>query len=128
MNPKAIEILNKDQGFFLMVEAGRIDQAHHETWANRALEETLDLDEAIEIALKMVNLDETLIIVTADHSHTFTISGYSDRGSDIRGLTNRVLDDDLPYSILRNIYTFFNSKFLQIHLIKKCLAILHFTS
>ena len=54
MNPKAIEILNKDQGFFLMVEAGRIDQAHHETWANRALEETLDLDEAIEIALKIL--------------------------------------------------------------------------
>ena len=66
----------------------------------RALEETIDFDEAIEMVINMVNLDETLIIVTADHSHTFTISGYSDRGSDIRGLASRTLDDGLPYSIL----------------------------
>ena len=69
---------------------------------NRALEATLELDEAIETALEMVNLEETLVIVTADHSHVFTLSGYSDRGSDIRGLASRTLDDGLPYSILRS--------------------------
>ena len=70
-------------------------------WPNRALEATLELDEAVETALEMVNLEETLVIVTADHSHVFTMSGYSDRGSDIRGLSSRTLDDGLPYSILR---------------------------
>ena len=68
---------------------------------NRALEAALELDEAVETALEMVNLEETLVIVTADHSHVFTLSGYSDRGSDIRGLTSRTLDDGLPSSILR---------------------------
>ena len=51
MNPKAIEILNKDQGFFLMVEAGRIDQAHHETWASRALQEALEFSLFTEIII-----------------------------------------------------------------------------
>ena len=41
MTKKAIEILNKnsddEKGFFLMVEGGRIDHAHHETWANRSI-------------------------------------------------------------------------------------------
>ena len=39
MTKKAIEILSKnsDEGFFLMVEGGRIDHAHHETWANRSI-------------------------------------------------------------------------------------------
>ena len=64
------------------------------------MEATLELDEAVETALEMVNLEETLVIVTADHSHVFTMSGYSDRGSDIRGLSSRTLDDGLPYSIL----------------------------
>ena len=66
------------------------------------MEATLELDEAVETALEMVNLEETLVIVTADHSHVFTLSGYSDRGSDIRGLASRTLDDGLPYSILRS--------------------------
>ena len=115
MTKKAIEILDEhdnDQGFFLMVEGARIDQAHHETWANRALEETMEFDEAIEAALGKVDFDETLVIVTADHSHTFTISGYSKRGSDINGLASRLLDDGLPQSILnyangKSIYDFY---------------------
>ena len=68
-----------------MVENGNIDQAHHMGWANRALEETLSLEAAVEVAMGKVNLEETLIIVTADHSHTLTITGYPPRGNDIRG-------------------------------------------
>ena len=41
---------------------------------------------AIKKATTMVDLQETLIIVTADHGHTMTIGGYQSRGADIRGM------------------------------------------
>ena len=44
--------------------------------------------------------EETLVIVTADHSHTMSLSGYADRGADIRGLGRDNALDDLPYTIL----------------------------
>ena len=71
-----------------MVEAGRIDHAHHANTANRALEETVQLDLAVEKTLDMLKdqLDETLMIVTADHSHMMSISGNNDRGKDITGI------------------------------------------
>jgi alkaline phosphatase len=59
-----------------MVEAGRIDHAHHEGNAYRALIDTQALDEAIGAAAQMVDLRDTLIIVSADHSHVFNIAGY----------------------------------------------------
>ena len=70
-----------------MVEGAKIDMAHHENTAVRSMSETLAMDKAIEATMEMLGdqLDDTLIIVTADHAHSMTISGYSDRGSDIRG-------------------------------------------
>ncbi len=63
-------------GYFLMVEAGRIDHGHHEGNAFRALTDAQELDEAVGAAARMVDLDDTLIIVSADHSHVFNIAGY----------------------------------------------------
>ncbi len=63
-------------GYFLHVEGGRIDHAHHEGNAYRALTDTQALDEAIGAATQMVDLRDTLIIVSADHSHVFNIAGY----------------------------------------------------
>lgn len=34
----------------------------------------------------MTNRQETLIVVTADHSHTMTINGYSHRGNNLLGI------------------------------------------
>lgn len=81
MTVKAIEMLEgatrrRGQGYFLHVEAGRIDHAHHAGNAYRALTDTQALDEAIGAAARMVDLRETLIIVSADHSHVFNIAGY----------------------------------------------------
>lgn len=45
-------------------------------------------------------LDETLIVVTADHSHSLTINGYADRGSSILGLANKSKADGVPYTTL----------------------------
>jgi alkaline phosphatase len=94
MTTKAIDILAKNKnGFFLMVEAGRIDHAHHNGNAFRALTDTIELSNAVRAATQKVNLDETLIIVTADHSHTFNMLGYPARGNNILGLVREVDDN-----------------------------------
>ena len=91
MTTKAIDILSQNKkGYFLMVEGGRIDQAHHESNAYRALTDTIALSDAVRTAEAKVNLDDTLIIVTADHSHTLTISGYPARGNNILGLVREI--------------------------------------
>ena len=74
-----------DGGYFLLVEAGRIDHAHHFSNAYRALGDTVALSDAVRWAVDNVDLSDTLIIVTADHSHTMTISGYPRRGNPILG-------------------------------------------
>ena len=86
MTVKAIELLkNDDDGFFLMVEAGRIDHAHHANNAFNALNETVELSNAVQAAVNAVDTNETLIIVTADHSHVMTMAGYPTRGNPILG-------------------------------------------
>ncbi|TYT26774.1 alkaline phosphatase [Luteimonas viscosa] len=88
MTRKAVEILQAnagDKGFFLMVEAGRIDHAHHAGNASRALSDTIALSDAVRVARALTSEEDTLIVVTADHSHAFTIAGYPDRGNDILG-------------------------------------------
>lgn len=72
-------------GYVLFVECHNIDTAHHGNLAGYALEELYQLDKAILAAHKMTSLDNTLTIVTADHSHAFTLNGYSARGTDILG-------------------------------------------
>jgi len=79
------------RGFFLMVEAGRIDHAHHYSNARRALVDTVALSDAVQAAVRLVDPGDTLILVTADHDHTLTISGYPRRGNPILG---KVVDPD----------------------------------
>lgn len=87
MTAQAIERLERDpDGFYLMVESGRIDHAHHAGKAGYALEETIEFARAIRYAVENTDPAETLILVTADHSHVFTIAGYPRRGNDILGL------------------------------------------
>ena len=86
MTAKAISILSRnDRGLYLNVEAGRIDHAHHATNPYRALHDTIELAKAVKTAYDMVDVEDTLIIVTADHSHVFTIAGYPKRGNPILG-------------------------------------------
>ena len=86
MTTKALDILEQHtQGYFLMVEAGRIDHGHHAGNALRALKDTQEFSTTIAQTLARVDLNNTLVIVTADHSHTLTISGYPTRGNPILG-------------------------------------------
>ena len=87
MTQKAVQILQKNRkGYFLMVEGGRIDHAHHAGNAYRALTDTIAFSDAIRAAVQMTADKDTLILVTADHSHVFTIGGYPARGNPILGL------------------------------------------
>jgi alkaline phosphatase len=86
MTAKAIDLLARNpKGFFLMVEGGRIDHGHHVANAYRALGETIELSNAVRVALEKTDPKQTLIVVTADHGHVFTIGGYARRGNDILG-------------------------------------------
>ncbi|XP_066565145.1 alkaline phosphatase [Amia ocellicauda] len=98
---KAIQILQKNpKGFFLLVEGGRIDQGHHAARAAMALHETVALDMAVSRALELVSDDDTLTLVTGDHSHSFNFNGYPFRGSPILGKSPLFGDDFLPYTTL----------------------------
>lgn len=103
MTSEAIKILMKgDNGFVLVVEGGMIDQATHRGFAKKALTEVLALDDAVEetISLMKGKLDETLIIVTSDHSDTLSISGYANKGNDIFGVAQNSKFDGIPYTTL----------------------------
>jgi alkaline phosphatase len=103
MTEKAVAMLKKNQGgFFLHVEAGRIDHAHHAGNAKRALLDTVEMSKAVQKAIEMTDPNDTLILVTADHSHVFTIAGYPHRGNDILGLAREVpnVDGDTPSNSL----------------------------
>jgi alkaline phosphatase len=106
MTTMAIERLQQgDSGFVLMVEGGRIDHAHHAGNAARALHDAIAFNQAIQAAADMTNREDTLIVVTADHSHSFTINGYPDRGNPILGLVQEggelsLAADGKPYTTL----------------------------
>ncbi len=87
MTSKALDILSRNpRGYFLMVESGRIDHAHHGGNAFRALTDTIELSNAVRLAMQRTWRDDTLIVVTADHSHGLTLSGSARRGNPILGL------------------------------------------
>ncbi|WP_084420856.1 alkaline phosphatase [Henriciella litoralis] len=103
----AITRLSRDEdGFVLLVEGGRVDHAHHNVNAAHALSDTDALDQAVAAALEMTDSSDTLIIVTADHSHTLTIAGYPARGNPILGKVAygpggmARADDGKPYTTL----------------------------
>ncbi|PZO02809.1 MAG: alkaline phosphatase [Alphaproteobacteria bacterium] len=86
MTAKAIAMLEtRAGGYVLVIESGRIDHAHHLGLAGIALDETVELDHAVRTALGLVDLSETLIVVTADHSHNLSIAGYPQRNNPILG-------------------------------------------
>lgn len=104
---------NDDDGFYLMVEGGRVDHGNHGGNAHRAFTDGVAFVDAIEATLDMVDLENTLIIVTADHGHAITFNGYCGRGTPITGLCMGIAsgqvehtgepvlaDDGLPYTVV----------------------------
>ncbi|XP_075155834.1 alkaline phosphatase 12 [Haematobia irritans] len=103
MTLKALEVLKrKNRGFLLVVEGGMIDQAHHRGTARKALSEVLAFNDAINATIKALGRDlkDTLVIVTADHSHTLTINGHAAKGANILGIAGNSKTEGTPYTIL----------------------------
>jgi alkaline phosphatase len=68
MTESSIRILSQDKdGFFLMVEGGRIDHAGHARLSGAEIQDTLEFDDAVKVALDYAKRTDTLVLVTADH-------------------------------------------------------------
>ncbi|MCD7059847.1 alkaline phosphatase [Pelagibacterium xiamenense] len=101
------------EGFYLVVEAGRVDHASHGGNAYRAFTDGVAFAEAVALADEMTDDENTLIIVTADHEHVISFNGYCGRGTPITGLCMGVAsgqvehsgepalaDDGMPYTVV----------------------------
>lgn len=87
MTQAAVQRLSHNpKGYVLVIEAGRIDHAHHTGNGYRALKETEELHQTVAWLLQSLDLDNTLLLVTADHSHTLTLAGYPTRGNPMTAL------------------------------------------
>ncbi|GEA60788.1 alkaline phosphatase [Vibrio comitans] len=127
MTEAALKVLQKntEEGFFLMVEGGRIDHGHHFGSTKNSLYDFMAFTKAVEKAIEMTEsqADETLIIVTADHSHTFTLGGQPKRGNHILGLVHDVndelvlADDGYPFTSVHYANSINGGKGLDIPLV-----------
>lgn len=87
MTSKAVEMLDGgEQGFFLQVESASIDKEDHISNPCEQIGETVNLDNAVAVALDYAATNpDTLVVVTGDHGHTSQIipspaSGYHSEG------------------------------------------------
>lgn len=97
MATTAVRLLEAEEaGYFLLVEGGRIDHGHHDGKPGWAMLETQQFANAVAAVLELIDLDETLVLVTADHSHVFTLGGYATRGNPILGLVTKNDGRGLP--------------------------------
>jgi|AGTN01.3.fsa_nt_gi Alkaline phosphatase len=76
---KGIDVLEGEDGFFMMCEGGKIDPACHANDAAAAIAEVLDFEDAIQQAVNFMgeHPEETLIIITADHETGGMALGYT---------------------------------------------------
>ena len=98
MTQRAVDLLDDDnrKGFFLQVEGASIDKQDHATNACGQIGETVAFDRAIGVALDyQENHPDTLIVVTADHSHTSEIVAEDASGSGLpTGYSTNVVTHD----------------------------------
>jgi len=89
MTAKALDVVSKDKdGFFLMIEAGRIDHAAHRNDIGAVIFDTLAFDEAIKVAYDFQkNNPDTLLIITADHeTGGLAVIGHSHTSTEYVGI------------------------------------------
>ncbi|MFA9379550.1 MAG: alkaline phosphatase [Acetanaerobacterium sp.] len=79
---KGIDVLDNDNGFFMMCESGKIDWACHANDAMSTINDVIAFEESVQVAVDFANEhpDETLIIVTGDHETGGMTIGYAATG------------------------------------------------
>ncbi|MDD4149770.1 MAG: alkaline phosphatase [Bacteroidales bacterium] len=101
-----IDFLDNENGFFMMVEGGKIDWAAHENDAATIIKEVLAFDDAISEAYNfyLKHPDETLIIITADHETGGISLGLAQNGykSDFSLLANQKMSSFQFSTIIQN--------------------------
>lgn len=86
MTGQAINYLDQnEEGYFLLVEAGRVDHANHATRPSLMVADSAAFAKAVAKAVAKTDPRETLIIVTADHAHSVAAHGYCGRGTPVLG-------------------------------------------
>ncbi|XP_054712961.1 alkaline phosphatase, tissue-nonspecific isozyme-like [Uloborus diversus] len=95
-----MELYKENSLWGVLPIGGRIDHAHHSNNAIRALSETVSMAEAVQAAVNMTSSRDTLIVVTADHSHVLTVNGYPKRGNPILGIAGTSEKDNKTYTTL----------------------------
>ncbi|KAH8254147.1 hypothetical protein KR032_008703 [Drosophila birchii] len=98
----AIKKLSQNEnGYFVFIEGGLIDYGNHYTQPGYALDEALEFEKAIQLARDLTNIEDTLIVVTADHGHAVSIAGYPGRGTPILGVNKHDTDlNGVKYAVL----------------------------
>ena len=90
---KGIEVLDNDNGFFMMVEGGKIDWACHANDAASTIHDTRALADAVQVAIDFAaeHPEETLILVTGDHETGGMTIGYAGTNYDtfLQNLANQ---------------------------------------
>ncbi len=118
MTKAAIDILSKNEkGFFLMVEGSQIDWRGHDNDFSGNVDETIDFDNAVRIALNFARSDgNTLLIVTADHeTGGLSVTGVDRAAQTVTGgwTTKGHSANDVPlYAFGPNAYTFSGTHFI----------------
>ncbi|KAH8401558.1 hypothetical protein KR009_006466, partial [Drosophila setifemur] len=95
------KLSQNENGYFAFIEGGLIDYGNHYTQAGYALDEALEFEKAIQLARDLTDIEDTLIVVTADHGHAVSIAGYPGRGTNILGINQHDTDvNGVKYSVL----------------------------
>lgn len=102
MTEISLKFLSKNQkGYFIFIEGGKIDSANHANMVGLSIDETLEMEKAIQKARDITDPNETLIVVSSDHSHPLSIAGYPGRGTNILGINQHDTDvNGIKYTTL----------------------------
>ena len=94
MAAKALDLLSKNEnGFFLMVEAGRIDHAAHHHDIAAVISDLLAFDDAVKVAYDFQKSNaDTLLVITADHeTGGLMVLPYAQTGEEYEGINLKAI-------------------------------------
>lgn len=95
---KGIEVLDNENGFFMMCEGGKIDWACHANDAASTIHDTVALSEAVQVAIDFAKKhpEETLILVTGDHETGGLTIGFA--GTDYDTYLTLLLNQQISFA------------------------------